>query len=127
MITKTNIFQGTAVVANLTSCHRNPQYWKQPDKFFPEHFLGKFNFFLEEKEGYVPYGYGIRHCPAGEDMANIEFFLIMANLLKAFNFRVPQGDDRTVGTYYKTGTGVLRNPKPYYVVLENRPTILRFN
>ena len=62
---------------------------------------------------------GIRRCP-GEDLANIEMFLVLANLLKAFVFRTPENDDNSVGTYYKTGTGVLRNPKPYYVVLENR-------
>ena len=70
------------MVANLTSCHRDPKYWKQPDKFVPEHFLDpETGAFIEDKPGFAPYGYGIRRCP-GEDLANIEFFLIMANLLK---------------------------------------------
>jgi len=112
--------KGTAVVANLTSCHRDPKYWKQPDKFVPEHFLdSETGTFIEDKAGFAPYGYGIRRCP-GEDLANIEFFLIMANLLKAFVFRTPEKDDKSVATYYKSGTGILRNPKPFYVIFDNR-------
>nr|AKH03499.1 cytochrome P450 3029B1 [Paracyclopina nana] len=111
--------KGTGVVANLTACHRDPAYWKNPEKYQPEHFLDEQGQFIEDKDGFVPFGSGIRRCP-GEDLANIEMFLVLANLLKAFVFRTPENDDKSVGTYYKTGTGVLRNPKPYYVVLENR-------
>ena len=71
------------MVANLTSCHRDPKYWSHPDKFFPEHFLDPSGSFIEDKEGFAPYGYGIRRCP-GEDLANIEFFLIVSNLLKVW-------------------------------------------
>jgi len=111
--------KGTAVVANLTSCHRDPKYWEHPETFDPEHFLDPSGSFMEEKEGFMPYGWGKRRCP-GEDLAEIEFFLIVTNLLKAFVFRAPQGDKKNLGTYYKSGTGILRNPKPFYVVLDNR-------
>ncbi len=62
---------------------------------------------------------GVRRCP-GEELANMEMFLILTNLLKAFVFRTPEGDNKVIGTHYETGTGIMRNPKPYYVVLENR-------
>ena len=62
---------------------------------------------------------GLRCCP-GEDLGNIEMFLILANLLKSFIIRKPEGDNGDVGTFYETGTGVLRHPRPYYVVLQNR-------
>ena len=62
---------------------------------------------------------GLRRCP-GEDLGNIELFLILANLLKSFIIRKPEGDNGDVGTFYETGTGVLRHPRPYYVVLQNR-------
>ena len=106
-------------MANLTSCHRDPKYWEHPETFDPEHFLDASGSFVEEKEGFMPYGWGKRRCP-GEDLAEIEFFLIVTNLLKAFVFRAPQGDKKNLGTYYKSGTGILRNPKPFYVVLDNR-------
>ena len=62
---------------------------------------------------------GIRSCPAA-DLTNMQMFLIITNLLKTFSFRVPPGDGGHVGTYYEAGTGFLRNPKPFYVVIYNR-------
>ena len=62
---------------------------------------------------------GQRRCP-GELLAEMETFLILTNLLKNFLLRTPEGDDKDVGTFYETGTGVLRHPKPYYLVLQNR-------
>ena len=50
----------------------------------------------------------------------MQMFLIITNLLKTFSFRVPPGDGGHVGTYYEAGTGFLRNPKPFYVVIYNR-------
>ena len=76
-------FQGTHVIQNLTSCHRNPDYWKSPMEFRPEHFLDDKGEFIEDKEGYLPFGFGLRRCP-GEDIANMETFLILSNLLQAF-------------------------------------------
>ena len=60
-------------------------------------------------------------------MANIEMFLILANILKSFIIRKPQGDDGDVGTFYETGTGVLRHPRPYYVVLQNKAWVRNQN
>jgi cytochrome P450 len=111
--------KGTGVVANVNACHRNPQYWKFPDKFHPEHFLTEDGQFIEDKEGFLPFGIGIRKCP-GEELANLEMFLILTNLLKDFSFRVPPGDKGEIGTQYEAGTGFIRNPKPFYVLLENR-------
>lgn len=111
--------KGTGVVANLTACHRDPKYWKYPDTFSPENFLDENGKFVEDHEGFVPFGIGFRRCP-GEELANIEMFLILANLLKVFLLRTPADDDKNVGTFYETGTGVLRHPKPYYVVFQNR-------
>lgn len=111
--------KGTGVIANLTACHRDPKYWEHPDKFHPEHFLDGKGQFIENKEGFVPFGSGVRRCP-GEDLANVEMFLTLTNLLKSFIMRTPQDDDKSIGTYYKSGTGLLRNPKPFYIILENR-------
>jgi len=112
--------KGTMVLANLTSCHRDPAYWKSPLDFLPEdHFLDKNGRFLDDKEGFVPYGIGRRACPAA-DVAEMETFLILANLLKNFTLRPPHGDNNSLGTMYEVGTGFLRNPKPYKVILHAR-------
>jgi len=46
--------------------------------------------FVEDREGFLPFGLGLRRCP-GEDLAQLEMFLIITNLLKDFHFSVPQG------------------------------------
>merc|ERR1712117_337355 len=42
--------KGTMVLANLTSCHRDPAYWKSPLDFLPEQHLLK-NFTLRPPHG----------------------------------------------------------------------------
>jgi cytochrome P450 len=111
--------KGTSVFANFTACHRDPNYWKNPEKFDPEHFLDENGHYIEDRESFAPYGIGLRRCP-GEELANIQMFLTLANILKSFIIRKPAGDDGDCGTFYETGTGVLRHPRPYYVVLQNR-------
>jgi len=110
---------GTSVLANLHACHRDPEHWAHPDKFYPEHFLDEEGHYIRNKEGFVPYGTGLRKCPA-DDLAQMEVFLVLTNLLQAFSFRAPSGDNGAIGTFYKAGTSVLRNPKPFYVVMQNR-------
>lgn len=117
--------KGTSVLANLHACHRDPEHWTHPDQFYPEHFLDEQGEYIKDKEGFVPYGTGMRKCPADE-LAQMETFLILTNLLQAFSFRTPSGDNGKIGTYYKAGTSVLRNPKPFYVVLQNRKSGLFF-
>lgn len=109
----------TIILTNLHACHRNPTYWKYPDKFEPEHFLDESGNYVSDKEGFVPFGTGLRSCPAA-GLTNMQMFLMITNLLKTFSFRVPPGDGGHVGTYYEAGTGFLRNPKPFYVVIYNR-------
>ena len=47
------------VLANLNACHRDPMYWKQPDKFEPEHFLDESGNYMTDKEGFIPFGIGM--------------------------------------------------------------------
>ena len=47
------------ILANLNACHRDPLYWKQPDKFEPEHFLDESGNYITGKEGFIPFGIGM--------------------------------------------------------------------
>jgi len=111
--------EGTVVMANMTSCHRDPKYWEKPLDFYPEHFLDSEGKFVDEKEGFLPFGTGVRRCP-GEHLAKMETFLILTNVLKTFVLKAPPGDKNDIGTQYEVGTGFIRNPRPYKVVLQNR-------
>ncbi len=50
--------RGTHVLSNLTACHRDPKYWKQPMDFQPENFLDADGQYIENKEGFAPFGVG---------------------------------------------------------------------
>ncbi|XP_061685178.1 cytochrome P450 2U1 isoform X2 [Syngnathoides biaculeatus] len=81
--------QGTVLLPNLWSVHRDPAVWEQPDTFRPERFLddeGK----LVRKECFMPFGIGRRVC-MGEQLAKMELFLMVTGLLQAFTFRLPAG------------------------------------
>jgi len=108
----------TLVMCNYSACHRSPEFWEHPEQFHPEHFLqeGKL---IEEKEGFIPYGIGPRICP-GAELADMKMFLVIANLISAFNMTLPEGDDGEMGTQFEAGTAVLRNPKPFRAVFELR-------
>ncbi|KAB7501036.1 Cytochrome P450 2L1 [Armadillidium nasatum] len=64
-VTKNTLFQGykipkgTWIVANAESCHRNPKYWKHPNKFSLENFLDEDGKVIRNKEGYLPFSLGI--------------------------------------------------------------------
>jgi cytochrome P450 len=112
--------KGTYVMANFTSCHRDATYWQSPLDFLPAaHFLDDQGQFVDDKPGFMPYGAGLRKCP-GADVADMETFLILSNLLKSFNLRAPHDDDNSMGTMYAVGTGIIRNPKPYKIILHAR-------
>merc|ERR1712123_121631 len=110
--------QGTLVMANLSACHRDPKYWTKPDQFYPEHFLTN-GALVEDKPGFLPYGVGKRMCP-GATLADMQIFLMISNILSEFNLTLPDGDKGDVGTQFKAGTAVLRNPKPYRIVINAR-------
>ncbi|XP_054635847.1 cytochrome P450 2U1 isoform X2 [Dunckerocampus dactyliophorus] len=81
--------QGTVILPNLWSAHRDPTVWDDPDSFKPERFLddhGK----LVRKDCFMPFGIGRRVC-MGEQLAKMELFLMVTSLLQAFTFRLPEG------------------------------------
>merc|ERR1712059_172379 len=107
------------VMANLSACHRDPKLWERPEEFYPEHFLNKEGEVIENKEGFLPYGIGQRACP-GAKLADMQMFLMLTNILTDYSLNLPKGDKGDLGTQFKAGTSVLRNPKPYRVVVEAR-------
>ena len=106
----------TLVLANFSACHRNPKYFPEPDQFNPDHFLdnGKL---VTDKAGFLPYGIGPRVCP-GAELADMQLFLIMSNILTVYSLELPEGDMGETGTQFEAGTSVLRNPKPYRVIFK---------
>ena len=90
---------------------------------------------IENKEGFLPYSSGKRACP-GAKLADMQLFLVLTNILAEYTLSLPKGDKGELGTQFKVkktsgtkqfyndviqaGTAVLRNPKPYRVVVQAR-------
>lgn len=109
---------GTLVLPHLAACHTDPALWEKPDAFYPEHFLQDGRL-VEDKPGFLPYGVGRRACP-GRNLAEMQVFLTVTSLLSEYSIALPTGDSGTTGTQFQSGTAVLRNPKPYRVVVNKR-------
>ncbi|CAN6483789.1 unnamed protein product [Victoria cruziana] len=80
--------EGTRVLVNTWTIHRNPDIWDQPDEFRPDRFLnkpidGKGHFFE-----LLPFGSGRRMCP-GYSLGLKVIELSLANLLHCFTWKLP--------------------------------------
>ncbi|KAI9192924.1 cytochrome P450 [Polychytrium aggregatum] len=72
---------GARLVVEIEALHRSELYWKSPEEYRPERFL--------EDEivpgSFLPFGDGQHNC-IGQKMAMIEIKVVMANILRHFNF-----------------------------------------
>jgi cytochrome P450 len=73
---------GTSVMLSPYVLHRHPQFWKDPEKFWPERFL-------PEHEGdrprfaYMPFAAGPRHC-IGETLALYEMYMHLYKVARRY-------------------------------------------
>ncbi|CAL5012918.1 unnamed protein product [Urochloa decumbens] len=85
--------KGTTVIFNAWAIMRDPAAWERPDEFVPERFLDgaavRVDFRGKDYE-FIPFGSGRRMCP-GVPMAERVVPLILASLLHAFEWRLPDG------------------------------------
>lgn len=78
--------RGALVMIAPWTLHRHEKYWPDPDRFDAERFLGS-----REREvvpgTYIPFGQGPHTC-VGAGFATLEAALIIASLVRDFDFRV---------------------------------------
>ncbi len=85
-IGKFRIRKGTMIMIAPWTIHRHQSYWRDPHRFDPDRFS-------PEREGeittgtYLPFGIGPRVC-MGAGFANAESVLILARLLRRYDFTV---------------------------------------
>uniref|UniRef100_A0A8C6VLG0 Uncharacterized protein n=1 Tax=Naja naja TaxID=35670 RepID=A0A8C6VLG0_NAJNA len=84
-----HIPKGSTIVPDLRSVLLDPEQWETPEKFNPNHFLDEDGKFIDREE-FLPFGIGKRAC-VGQQLARIEIFIFLTSLLRAFNFRLPEG------------------------------------
>ncbi|KAA0186696.1 Cytochrome P450 CYP3213A, partial [Hyalella azteca] len=112
-----DIPKDTAVVACAEMCHRDPAYWKHPDKFFPEHFLDDEGKLDGKKESFLPFSTGRRQC-LGESLARMELYLFSTAILQRFTIEPPEGV--TLSTESAPLQFFFNVPKPFEIVLTKR-------
>ncbi|CAI0415104.1 unnamed protein product [Linum tenue] len=81
---------GTKVIVNAWAIGRDPRYWKEADKFFPERFLDHPIDYKGNNLEFIPFGSGRRMCP-GMSLALANVKLILANLLYHFDWKLSTG------------------------------------
>ncbi|XP_047326160.1 cytochrome P450 71A1-like [Impatiens glandulifera] len=86
------ILKGNIVYMNLLAIGRDPEYWENPEEFWPERFLesAKNIDFRGQDFGFIPFGAGRRGCP-GLNLGVIIVELALANLLYQFKWELPHG------------------------------------
>ncbi|SHF83739.1 cytochrome P450 [Flavobacterium defluvii] len=75
------IKKNTLIGVSFYELHRNPKYWKNPDTFMPERFLGE-----QKKESiqyFYPFGAGPRMC-IGTGFAIYEMCLTISQIVKKY-------------------------------------------
>ncbi|KAF7045720.1 hypothetical protein CFC21_054800 [Triticum aestivum] len=87
--------EGSTVIFNAWAIMRDPAVWESPDEFVPERFLGMADAdqavdFRGKAFEFIPFGSGRRLCP-GLPMAERVLPFILASLLHAFEWRLPDG------------------------------------
>ncbi|CAO2202176.1 unnamed protein product [Urochloa humidicola] len=82
--------KGSTVIFNVWAIMRDPAAWERPDEFVPERFLDAGVDFRGKNFEFIPFGSGRRVCP-GIPMAERVVPLILASLLHAFEWRLPNG------------------------------------
>ncbi|CAM8988929.1 unnamed protein product [Rhodiola kirilowii] len=81
----------TKIIINGWALARDPKYWTDPEKFYPERFLDSSLQLNGNEFHYVPFGAGRRICPGLTlGVTNVEVF--MANLLFHFDWELPNGE-----------------------------------
>jgi len=83
------ILKNTNCLIPVQYIHRDPQHWKDSEKFIPERFSAE-NSKGRHKFVYFPFGGGPRLC-VGNNFALMEMQLIVPMLVRAFKLRKPSG------------------------------------
>lgn len=100
---------GATVLMSQWVMHRDPRYFDDPDRFYPERWLNGLSKRLP-RYAYFPFGGGQRVC-IGNTFALMELPLVLATIAQRFRFTLPSGPPVV--------------PRPLLTLQPNRPMLLK--
>jgi cytochrome P450 len=78
------------VMIPLYLINRDPDLWENPNVFNPERFEGRGDTYTSARDGFFPFGYGVRTC-IGNTLAQLESCVFMVHLLREFTIKPEPG------------------------------------
>ncbi|KAL0342869.1 UNVERIFIED_CONTAM: cytochrome [Sesamum angustifolium] len=82
--------KGSRLIVNVWSIGKDPNVWREPQKFLPERFIGS-NIDLRGQDfQLIPFGSGRRGCP-GMQLGLTVVRLVVAQLVHCFDWELPDG------------------------------------
>ncbi|MCB8942778.1 MAG: cytochrome P450 [Ardenticatenaceae bacterium] len=75
---------GTQFVVNIRALHRDPRYWDEPERFWPERF-GSDELVPSHKFAYMPFLAGPKKC-IGDNFAMMEMRLVVPTIMQRLRF-----------------------------------------
>ncbi|MBA0800572.1 hypothetical protein Gohar_010998 [Gossypium harknessii] len=115
-----DIQKGTRVFINVYMLMRDPNCYKEPEKFVPELFLGNCTEMKGRDFHYLPFGSGRRGCP-GASLATSLLHATIGALVQCFDWKVKDGekaDTEATGIGY---SGAFASPLPCYPITRFDP------
>ncbi|XP_061363825.1 cytochrome P450 71A1-like [Gastrolobium bilobum] len=114
----------TLVYVNAWAIQRDPEIWKDPEKFYPERFLESSIDFKGQDFELIPFGSGRRICPGLHfGVANVE--IILANLLYWFDWEMPTEIEKEV-TNSQMQPGIVQIEKDSLFLVPKKMDVLIF-
>ncbi|WCJ41989.1 cytochrome P450 family 71 subfamily B polypeptide 35 [Euphorbia peplus] len=113
------------VIVNAWAMGRDPNYWEEADKFYPERFIDSSIDYKGTNFEYLPFGAGRRMCPGlTYGMMNVEFPL--AQLLFHFDWKLPTGITPENFSMHETFGAVLKRKNDLQLIpIQYHPLLVK--
>lgn len=113
------------VIVNAWAIARDPNYWTEAERFYPERFIDSSIDYKGNNFEYIPFGAGRRICP-GSNFGLINVELALAFLLFHFDWKLPNGmksEDLDMTEVF--GVTVRRKDDLYLIPTTSHPFLVR--